>query len=67
MNEPEAKPALPPGRSWRDIRQEVQPVAMSRRGRQRQILAWTKAIGISLLLAGVTGAVYYLAHSYWAN
>jgi hypothetical protein len=20
MNEPEAKPALPPGRSWRDIR-----------------------------------------------
>ena len=66
MNEPEAKPALPPGRSWRDIRQEVQPVAMSRRGRQRQILAWTKAIGISLLLAGVTGAVYYLAHS-WAT
>ena len=51
MNAPETVPALAsPGGSWRDIRQEVRPVAMSRKGRRRQIVAWVK---VGSLIAGI--------------
>jgi len=54
------------GRSWRNIRQEVTPLAMSRKGRFRRRLEWFKgATAIALLAATVWGA-YVLVHS-WAT
>lgn len=56
---------LPPGRSWRNIRQEVQPLAMSRRGRRRQVTAWVKAGALAAFVAGTGWGAYAVAHS-WA-
>ena len=42
------------GRSWRDIRQEVTPLAMSRKGRSRQRLQWFK-VGTLFTLLGAGG------------
>ncbi|MBL9216556.1 MAG: FtsQ-type POTRA domain-containing protein [Opitutaceae bacterium] len=63
-NAPENPP--PPGRSWRNIRQEVQPVAMSRRGRRRRQLAWLKA-GVLLTLAAAGGWGVHLAVHAWGH
>ncbi|MFZ5496070.1 MAG: cell division protein FtsQ/DivIB [Verrucomicrobiota bacterium] len=61
-----AKPAEAPGRSWRSIRQEVSPPAMSRRGRRRRLLAWVKAGGLTLTVALAGWGGYALVHS-WAT
>lgn len=55
-----------PGRSWRSIRQEVSSPAMSRRGRRRRLLAWTKVTGLSAAVAVAGWAVYEVATS-WAH
>ncbi|MEI6105792.1 MAG: FtsQ-type POTRA domain-containing protein [Opitutae bacterium] len=55
-----------PGRSWRTIRQEVQPLAMSRQGRRRQMAGWVKAGAVSAFVAGLGWGLYALVHS-WAT
>src|SRR4051812_17949356 len=54
----------PPGRSWRDIRQEVTSLAMSRKGRRRQLAAWTKGIALAVLAGGSGWGIYELAHTW---
>jgi hypothetical protein len=51
------------GRSWRSIRQELRP-AMSRQGRRRQLLAWTKGILLCATVIGTGWGAYELAHSW---
>lgn len=52
------------GRSWRNIRQEVKPLAMSSKGRFRRRLEWFKvATVITLAAAGLWGG-YVLVHSW---
>lgn len=48
----EESPSAPSVRSWRTIRQEVTPRAMSRRGRRRQQMVWLKGIALTLLVGG---------------
>ncbi len=60
----ETKTAVPIGRSWREIRQEVTPRAMSRRGRRRQLLEWFKATILCLLAGGLSWVVYIVVHSW---
>lgn len=54
----------PPGRSWRQIRQEVNPVAMSRQGRRRRLAGWVRAVAISVTLAGSGWGLYSVFHSW---
>lgn len=54
----------PPGRSWRNIRQEVSAPAMSRTGRRRQIFSWVKIGAISTLLAALSWGAYAMVHSW---
>ena len=56
--------APPPGRSWRNIRQEVKPLAMSRRGRRRQLAAGVKAGAMSILAVGAAWGLYAVVHSW---
>lgn len=56
--------SLPPGRSWRHIRQEVKPLAMSRQGRRRQLAAWLKVGALAAFVAGSGWGVYAVAHSW---
>ena len=51
---PESNPSAPPGRSWREINQDVTPRAMSAKGWRRRQLAWLK-IGSAVLLLGGLG------------
>lgn len=53
-----------PGRSWRNIRQEVSAPAMSRLGRRRQMLAWVKAGAIGGFLAAVAWGAYVVVRSW---
>lgn len=53
-----------PGRSWRTIRQEVKPLAMSRQGRRRRLLAWTKVAALVAFVAGSGWGIYEIAHSW---
>ena len=53
-----------PGRSWRDIRQEVKPLAMSRQGRFRRRLEWMKIGLVCALAAGGLWGLYELVHSW---
>lgn len=53
MSSSESSP--PPGRSWRNIRQEVKPLAMSRKGRRRQIAGWIKIGAVAVLCGTVVG------------
>ena len=55
-----------PGRSWRTIRQEVQPLAMSRKGRRRQLLAWTKIGTLITAVIGLGWGIFALGYS-WAT
>ncbi len=56
-----------PGRSWRDIRQEVSAPAMSRKGRRRQVIAWLKAAALATLAVVVAWGGYLLAHEWISN
>ena len=56
--------ALPPGRSWRDIRQEVKPLAMSLKGRRRRLGAAVKAIALVAFAAGSGWGIFEVAHSW---
>lgn len=53
-----------PGRSWRDIRQEVTPLAMSRQGRRRRLAAGAKIVGFAAFVAVGGWAIYEGAHSW---
>jgi len=56
----------PPGRSWRSIRQEVSSPAMSRRGRRRRLVAWTKVTTVCAAIGLGAWGVMTLVHS-WEN
>jgi hypothetical protein len=56
--------AAPPGRSWRNIRQEVKPLAMSRKGRRRQRLAWLKVATLCTGAAVAAWGAYVVVHSW---
>jgi cell division protein FtsQ len=64
MSPAEDIPAPPPGRSWRDIRQEVSAPAMSRQGLRRQVFAWLKAGTLGLLAAAAAWGGYELVHEW---
>lgn len=64
MSSAESNPLSAAGRSWRDIRQEVTPLAMSRQGRSRRRLEWFK-VGTLFALLGAGGwGIYTLVHSW---
>lgn len=50
------------GRSWRTIRQDVASRAMSKRGRQRQRLAWVKGAVLTALVGLSAWGVYETVH-----
>ncbi|HET7536956.1 MAG TPA: FtsQ-type POTRA domain-containing protein [Candidatus Didemnitutus sp.] len=56
--------AVPIGRSWREIRQEVTPRAMSRRGRRRQQMEWIKATVLCAIAGGIAWMVFTVMHSW---
>lgn len=57
--------ALPAGsRSWRDIRQGVNPQAMSRAGRRRRLMAGVKVGAIAAVLVAA-GAGVWTVHRLW--
>jgi hypothetical protein len=64
MNVPSDLSTPPPGRSWRNIRQEVKPLAMSRKGRRRRLAGWAKLGAFAVLIAGSGWGIYELAHSW---
>jgi len=64
MNHVEETLAPTPGRSWRDIRQEVSAPAMSRKGRRRQLAAWAKMGALGTFLAAAGWGIYEVAHSW---
>lgn len=64
MTQTDDNTAQPPGRSWRDIRQEVTPLAMSRRGRTRRRLEWLKYGTLAALVIGVSWLGYQLTHTW---
>jgi len=53
-------------RSWRTIRQDVTPRAMSARGRRRQQMAWFKGAALVALTGAVAWGVYEMVHT-WEN
>lgn len=62
MNEPPEQPRA--GGSWRGIRQEVAPRAMSRRGRRRQLLGTAKAVALVALVGLASWVVYAGVHAW---
>ena len=64
MNAVDDIPAPPPGRSWRNIRQEVSAPAMSRKGRRRQLAAWLK-LGTLFTFVAVAGWGTFLVMHSW--
>ena len=64
MNAAEDNLPPTPGRSWRDIRQEVSAPAMSRRGRRRQMASWLKMGGVAALTTVAAWGVYVVAHEW---
>lgn len=54
MSEPSDISEVRPGRSWRSIRQDVQPVALSSLGRRRRNLSWLKYAAIGLGVGAAT-------------
>ena len=64
MSTVETTSASVAGRSWRDIRQEVTPVAMSRKGRSRRRLEWFKVVTLFSLLGAGGWGIYSLVHSW---
>jgi cell division protein FtsQ len=64
MNPTREISAPPPGRSWRNIRQEVKPLAMGRQGRRRQIFAWVKVVALCVLGAGAAWGLFEVIHAW---
>jgi hypothetical protein len=64
MPAPTDNSAPPPGRSWRNIRQEVKPLAMSRKGRRRRLTAWLKVGAVCAFFTCLGWGVYEVAHSW---
>jgi cell division protein FtsQ len=64
MSTADTTTASAPGRSWRDIRREVQPLAMSRQGRRRRRLEWLKVVALCSFLAVAGWSVYEVVHSW---
>ncbi len=64
MNTTADIPAPPPGRSWRNIRQEVSAPAMSRKGRRRQIAAWLKLGALFAFVVAAGWGIFLVAHSW---
>src|SRR5258708_32817692 len=64
MNAAESISAPPPGRSWRNIRQEVSAPAMSRKGRRRWVVAWVKPGGLFTFVAAAGWGVFMVVHSW---
>ncbi len=64
MNSADQPSAVPPGRSWRNIRQEVSAPAMSRQGRRRQVFSWLKAGVVGGLLAAGAWGGFLVVHSW---
>jgi len=53
-------------RSWRTIRQDVTPRAMSARGRRRRQLAWLKVVALVSLTGAAGWGIYEMVHT-WEN
>ncbi|MDB6113456.1 MAG: ftsQ [Lacunisphaera sp.] len=53
-----------PGRSWRNIRQEVKPLAMSRQGRRRRTVAGFKVGALCTLVAALGWGGYVIVHEW---
>ena len=66
MSVPTDHPTGRPGSSWRNIRQEVQPLALSRQGRRRRNLAWLKITTLFSFTALAVWGVYAVGNS-WAH
>lgn len=66
MSAPENTLAPSPGCSWRNIRQEVTPLAMSRKGRRRQLLAGMKVGALVAFVAGAGWGIFAVLYS-WAT
>jgi cell division protein FtsQ len=64
MSSTESNSMSAAGRSWRDIRQEVTPLAMSRKGRSRRRLEWFKVTALFVLLGAGGWGIYTLVHSW---
>ena len=66
MNRDDDNSFLPPGRSWRHIRQEVKPLTLSRQGRRRRLAVWFKAGALTALVAGLGWVAFAVTQS-WAS
>lgn len=64
MTSPADNSPPPPGRSWRSIRQEVTPLALSRRGRNRRRLEWLKYGTMGALIVGSAWGIYQVSHAW---
>lgn len=53
-------------RSWRTIRQDVTPRAMSARGRRRRQIAWLKVVSLVALTGAAGWGIYEMVHT-WEN
>ncbi len=56
-----ATDSMPRGRSWRNIRQEVTPHALSSRGRKRRHLNWLKSAALGALVLAAAWGVHWAA------
>lgn len=61
---PEPSTTEPPGRSWRNIRQEVKPLAMSRQGRRRRLVAGFKVAALGTLVTALGWGGYELVQDW---
>ena len=64
MNRDDNHAPLPPGRSWRHIRQEVTPLAMSRQGRRRRMLMWLKVGAFATVTVATGWGAWAVVHSW---
>ena len=64
MSAPEPISTPAPGSSWRSIRQEVKPLAMSRQGRRRRLFAGLKVGALCTLVAALGWGGYVIVHEW---
>ncbi len=64
MSAPTDNSSAQPGRSWRSIRQDVQPVALSSKGRHRRNLAWLKYTVVCAGTGLAAWSAYAVVHSW---
>lgn len=67
MSAPAKRKPAGSGRSWRAIRQEVTPHAMSKKGRRRQFNELARAVLVFAVIGGLTWGVYALMHSWQSD